>query len=316
MVAVPLLGSQDEGRRPCAQLIDVAGVATLAVAPLVAAGDPAGSLALAGPCVTGFSEPACRCCLESGHPRRSRPEAIAEAVAKAGSADAQALSVTGSGKNASSIGFGRRWGTVRYILRTTGLVKVFPAPAAKGDGGSGGTGGGGTGGSGGEGPAPGGVGHPTVGVKKPRPGPETATSVRRKGGVPDYRWTDESEVDPSMAAVWSPNDPRHPNGVVLLNRQFAPFVELREYWKQAYADHLFDEVQKCIEDVYGEVMVAKVAHSEELRSDPRWGGARVESELRSPVALTMAALGLIAEDYLIAARLRARIGAKAKSAAA
>jgi len=102
----------------------------------------------------------------------------------------------------------------------------------------------------------------------------------------------------------------------LTERQFAPFVELREYWKQLFADHLVDEVQKCIEEVYGEVMVAKIAHSEELRSDPRWGGARVESELRSPVALTMAALGLIAEDQVIAARLRAGLGAKASFAAA
>jgi hypothetical protein len=103
--------------------------------------------------------------------------------------------------------------------------------------------------------------------------------------------------------------------VVLVNRQFVPFVEFKEYWKQAYADHFADEVQKCIEEVYGEVMVAKVAHSEELRSDPRWGSARVESDLRSPIALTMATLGLIAEDQLIALRLRARLGAKAKSAA-
>ncbi len=140
--------------------------------------------------------------------------------------------------------------------------------------------------------------------------------MRRKGGVPDWRWTDEYEVEPGMAAVWSPNDPRHENGVVLLNRQFAPFMELREHWKQAYADHLLETVQKCIEEVYGEVMVAKVVHSEELRSDPRWGGAKVESDLRSPIALTMSALGLIAEDQLIAARLRARIGPKVKVAAA
>jgi hypothetical protein len=98
-----------------------------------------------------------------------------------------------------------------------------------------------------------------MGIKKSRPGRETATGVRRKGGVPDWRWTDESEIEPGVAAVWSPNDPRHENGVVLLNRQFADLVELKEFWKQAYADHLADEVHKCIEEVYGEVMVAKVA---------------------------------------------------------
>jgi hypothetical protein len=244
------------------------------------------------------------------------PQEIADAIAKAGPTDATGTLGDARWKERLIDRFGRRWGTVRYILKATGLIKVFPAPETTGDGGSGGRGGSRTGHSGGTGPAPGGEGDPTVGVKKSRPGPATATAVRRKGGVPDWRWTDESEIEPGMAAVWSPNDPRHENGVVLLNRQFAAFVELNEFWKQCHADRLTDEVQKCIEEVYGEVMVAKVAHSEELRSDPRWGGSRVESELRSPTALTMAALGLIAEDQLIAARLRARLGAKAGNAAA
>jgi len=244
------------------------------------------------------------------------PEEIAEAIAKAGPTDATGTLGDSRWKERLIDRFGRRWGTVRYILKTAGLIKVFATAGVTGDGGSGGRGGSGTGGSGGTGPAPGGEGDPTVGIKKSRPGPETATGVRRKGGVPDWRWTDESEIEPGMAAVWSPNDPRHENGVVLLNRQFATFVELKDFWKQAYADHLADAVQKCIEEVYGEVMVAKVAHSEQLRSDPRWGGSRVESELRSPTALTMAVLGLIAEDQLIAARLRARLGAKGHPAAA
>ena len=74
--------------------------------------------------------------------------------------------------------------------------------------------------------------------------------------------------------------------------------------KQSYADHLAGEVQRAIEDVYGEVMVARVAHSEELRSDPRWGGAKV-----------MAALGLISEDQFIASRLGVRLRAKGRSEA-
>ena len=75
----------------------------------------------------------------------------------------------------------------------------------------------------------------------------------------------------------------------ILNRQFPPFEELREYWAKQFADHLRDEVQRTIEDVYGESMVARIAHSEELRHDPRWGSKRVEERLRSPESLTMAA---------------------------
>jgi hypothetical protein len=246
------------------------------------------------------------------------PEEVAEAIAKAGSSDATGTIGDSKWKERLIDRFGRRWGTIRYILRATGLVKVFPTPSAPGDGRPDShprprtdpkprprT----------PGRAPVGDGTPDIGIKKAKPGPEAANAVRRKGGVPDWRWTDETEMEAGMAAVWSPNDPNHENGVVLLNRQFPAFVELREYWRQAYADHLAGEVDSCIEAVYGEVMVARIAHSEELRSDPRWGGAKVETELRSPVALTMAALGLIAEDQLVSTRIRARCG-RCKTAAA
>ena len=244
------------------------------------------------------------------------PEEIATAIAKAGSTNSTGTVTDTKWKERLIDRFGRRWGTIRYILRATGLLRVFAAPATKGDGGGRGEGDGSGGGTGGRGPAPGGEVGERIGIKKAVPGPEPAAAVHRKGGLPDWQWTDESEVDAGMAAVWSPNDPRFENGVILLNRQFAPFVELREYWKGSYADHLVDEVQKTIEEVYGEVMVARVAHSEELRSDPRWGATKVESDLRSPAALTMAALGLIAEDQLIASRLRVRLGAKGRLEAA
>ena len=156
----------------------------------------------------------------------------------------------------------------------------------------------------------------TLGLKRVKPGPATARAVRRRGGLPNWEWTDQREVEDGMAAVWCPIHPLHKNGVVLMNREFPPFVELKRYWIDRYPNHLAEEVGRTIEGVYGEVMVARIAHSEELRSDPRWGGSKVESELRSPAALTMAALGLIAEDHLVAQRLRARLGAKAQLTAA
>ncbi len=126
--------------------------------------------------------------------------------------------------------------------------------------------------------------------------------------MPNWSWTDESEVEEGTAAVWSPNSPIYENGVVLLNREFPPFVELKQFWKTLYPDSVADDVDKAIEEVYGEVMVARIAHSEELCADPRWGASKVEKELRSPAALTMAALGLLSEDQMIARRLAGRLG--------
>ena len=244
------------------------------------------------------------------------PEEVAKAIAKAGSDNSAGSIADQKWKDRLIDRFGRCWKTMRYILSNMGLHKVHPLPANTGDGPGGGKGGSGTGGSGGASDALTGEGAAMTAVRKARPGPAKAKSSRRRGGVPDWRWTDESEVEGGLAAVWCPNDPRHENGVVLLNREFPPFVELRQYWHNAYPNHVADAVQKTIEEAYGEVMVARIAHSEELKSDPRWGGTKVEGSLRSPEALTMAALGLIAEDSLIAARLRARVGAKARPSAA
>ena len=154
----------------------------------------------------------------------------------------------------------------------------------------------------------------TVGVKKVLPGPTNAKAVKRKGGVPSYKWTNEEEVEEGTAAVWSPHDVRFSNGVVLLNREFPLFVEAKRYWKDLYPDRMADDIDRVVEEVYGEVMVARIAHSEELCSDPRWGVTKVENDLRSGAALTMAALGLIGEDLLIKNRLVGRLG-KTKAAA-
>lgn len=57
----------------------------------------------------------------------------------------------------------------------------------------------------------------------------------------------------------------------------------------------------------------RIAHSEALLSNPKWGRSRVEKELRTPVALTMSVLGLLCEDGLTAGRL-AGLGVRRKSA--
>jgi hypothetical protein len=237
------------------------------------------------------------------------PPEIAAALVKAGPADSTGSIKDSKWKERLIDRFGKRWKTVRYILNEMGTIRVHPTPAG-GGGVVGGSGGGGGGHSGKGGPQPGGDAKILSGIRKLVSGAFKATSVKSKGGVPDWRWTDESEVEEGAAAAWSAVDPQHLNGVVLLNREFPAFIELKRFWVEQYPDHLADEVVHVIEEVYGEVMVARIAHSEELRTDPRWGSSKVDGELRSTGALTMAALGLLSEDALISSRLAGKLGAK------
>lgn len=124
-----------------------------------------------------------------------------------------------------------------------------------------------------------------------KPGKKKASKKRVQAGLPNYDWVNEEDVGAGLAAVWMKTSPAHPNGVVLLNRQFPAFVEIVKHWQSHYPDVMSERVREVIESVYGQTMVARIAHSETLCKDPNWGRERVETELRSPEALTMAALG-------------------------
>jgi hypothetical protein len=123
-----------------------------------------------------------------------------------------------------------------------------------------------------------------------------------------------SEIDETSAyaAVWNPPSLAQPNGLVQLARDFPAIVEVKKYWRDQFPDHHGDQIDKVIEETYGEVMVARIAHSESLASHPTWGSNRVKDELRSPAALTMAVLGLLSEDHIIAAKLTGLLGKRKK----
>lgn len=150
-------------------------------------------------------------------------------------------------------------------------------------------------------------GAPKYGTKSPE-GAVTAKRVRAPGGLPSFRWTADDDVESGCAAAWCRSDPAEPAGVVVLSRKFPAFVEVKKYWRDQYADHLGPQIDEVVETVYGEAMVARIAHSEALVHDEKWGRQRVEDELRSPEALTMAALGLVSEDQVIVSRLAAIVG--------
>ena len=79
-------------------------------------------------------------------------------------------------------------------------------------------------------------------------------------------------------------------------------------WQGLYPPHQAEKVRDEIMSCYGEVAVAKIAHSEQLKS--LLPARDVEDKLRSDEALTMALLGLFAEEALLNSRLPARLGRK------
>lgn len=104
-----------------------------------------------------------------------------------------------------------------------------------------------------------------------------------------------------MLASWVPNDPTEPNGVVKINVEHPVLMEEVEHWQAQYPDNLADEVRIEVLNTYGEIAVAKVAHSEHLKGSIP--SKQIEDELRSEAALSMSLLGLMAEEAVIAPRI-------------
>jgi hypothetical protein len=126
------------------------------------------------------------------------------------------------------------------------------------------------------------------------------------GGLPDYEITrDENAVESGMLAAYTRPNKDKPAGLVLIYGEHPVLRHIVETYQAQYALHLADDVRKVIEEVYGQVAVAKVAHSEEMRG--LVDRAVIDEQLRSPAALTMALLGLMSEDCLIRQKL-SRLG--------
>lgn len=170
----------------------------------------------------------------------------------------------------------------------TRIKKVKPASARQ-SGGSGGT-----------------EGAVNTGAKS---GSVKAVKTTVGGGIPTFRKVGSDAVEEGMLAVWQPNDPTEPNGVVLINVDHPVLRAEIEHWASQYPDHLAEEVGKEVANVYGEMAVAKVAHSEHLKGIIP--AADIEEQLRSPAALTMALLGLIGEEAVLAPRIGGKFSKKA-----
>lgn len=238
------------------------------------------------------------------------PPPIREALAKAAPASSGTIR-DGEWKSRLVDRFGSRWRSLRYVADQNGSERIAPTESSGPRGGS--VGGGSGGGGGGNGPGPFGPqssARLSVATRTNPAGTVAARAVQTRGGLPSWEWTTMSNIDETMAvaAAWCTPSKEQPNGTVQMARDFPAILEVKDYWRAQYPDHHGDKIDQVVEDVYGEAMVARIAHSESLASHPAWGRTKLENELRSTTALTMAVLGLLSEDYVIAARLAPLLG--------
>jgi hypothetical protein len=98
----------------------------------------------------------------------------------------------------------------------------------------------------------------------------------------------------------------------LINKDSPVLQEIIEYHQAQYHDVHAEEVVTTIQRVFGEVAACKVAHSQKLAKHVPV--EQLDQEYRSEKALTVALMGLLAEESLIAQRL-GKLGRKKPAAA-
>jgi hypothetical protein len=205
--------------------------------------------------------------------------------------------------------FGSRWKVARLLADKRGKDSVTPSrpgslpraakPKKRNASRASGGGGGGT------------DGPDSVGVQI---GLVNATRKKVAGGIPTYDLVRMRDIgSQGMIAAWVPNHPDHPEGAVQIATDHPVLEEQVAHWQSQYPAHLEEEVRREVLAVYGEIAVAKVAHSEQMKT--LVPSHEVESALRSDAALTTALLGLISEDAVISTRIGGKLGKFKRKAA-
>lgn len=124
--------------------------------------------------------------------------------------------------------------------------------------------------------------------------------------VPRYPFAHKDEFDVSWhLAMWAPNDPQGPT--VYINVDSPILEEVVRYHQEHYPDVYAEEVANTIRHTFGEVAVAKVAHSQKLTKDV--SVEELDREYRDEKSLTVALMGLLSEESLIGQRL-SKLGRK------
>jgi hypothetical protein len=128
--------------------------------------------------------------------------------------------------------------------------------------------------------------------------------------VPKYRFAHSGDFEKTWhVALWAPNDTEGPT--VLINVDSPILQEIVEHHQSQYPDVYAEEVATTIRKVFGEVASCKIAHSQKLLT--RVSEQELDQYYRSEQALTVALMGLLAEESLISQRL-GRLGRKKPAA--
>jgi len=139
------------------------------------------------------------------------------------------------------------------------------------------------------------------------------TELEQPVDVPRYAFGRKGDFEKEYhLALWAPRGREVPT--VVLNIEAPILEDLVTHHQEQYPAVHAEEVARTIRQVFGEVAACKVAHSEQLTRH----GVPVEEidrTYRTEAALTLALMGLIAEESLIKQRLL-KFGRKAKTRAA
>jgi hypothetical protein len=124
--------------------------------------------------------------------------------------------------------------------------------------------------------------------------------------VPKYRFADADAFEREWhIAMWVPNDPDGPT--VVINTESSVLQEVVEYHQAMYHEHHAEEIANEIRKIFGEIAICKIAHSQKLTK--KVTEEDLDRDYRSEPALTIALMGLLAEESVIAQRL-GRFGKK------
>ena len=128
--------------------------------------------------------------------------------------------------------------------------------------------------------------------------------------VPKFRFAGKDDFDHAWhLATWLPSDPDGPT--VLINEDSPVLLEAIKHHQEQYPDVYAQEVAEIVRNTYGEVAVCKIAHSQKLAA--QISDEDLDLHYRSEPALTVALMGLLAEESLIAQRL-GKLGRKKTAA--
>lgn len=162
--------------------------------------------------------------------------------------------------------------------------------------------------------------HVRIGPRKHRTNPKTIKHLVPKAyagadgvaverdvfvDVPKYRFAQKEDFEQEWhIALWDET-----TNYVVLNKEAPVLLESIKYHQDQYADIHAEAVQDTVMAVFGEVAVAKIAHSQKLKKLVT--EEELRADYRNEKVLTVALMGLLAEESLMGQRL-GKFGGKRK----